>query len=142
VTRTAFDTSVVVPALLVAHDHHDRSVRAVRASLADPDGTVVPLPVLIEAYSVLTRLPAPWRLRPEVAALALRKTFAGTVAVSYLTDPWPVLYSLAASGLSGGVAHDAHIAACARAAGADVIATWNRKHFERLDLGGLELREP
>lgn len=141
-TRTAFDTSVVVPALLVSHDHHDRSVRAIRASLADPDGTVVPLPVLIEAYSVLTRLPAPWRLRPEVAELALRRTLTDRVTVSYLTDPWPVLNTLAASGLAGGVAHDAHIAACARAARADVISTWNRKHFERLDLGGLALREP
>ena len=55
------DTSVLVPALLAWHPDHDACRSALRSV------TKVPAQVLVECYSVLTRLPAPHRVAPADA---------------------------------------------------------------------------
>lgn len=67
-TRLAVDTSVVVPALLASHAQHEPC----RVAAA---GAAIPAHVLVEAYSVLTRLPTPHRLSPEVADSLLARWF-------------------------------------------------------------------
>jgi len=141
----ALDTSVVVAALLGAHEHHDAALRAVDDALARPGGAILPAPVVFEAFAVLTRLPAPWRLRADVAERLLRDTFVERATVVSLPDEdsaWSVVRDLARGGLIGGIVHDAHVAACARAGGASALATLNRHDFARLDLGGLALVVP
>lgn len=59
--RVALDTSVVVAALLAVHEHHAVAAPYV-AALRRESTIIVPLPVLVESYSVLTRLPTPLRL--------------------------------------------------------------------------------
>ncbi|MDF1521400.1 MAG: PIN domain-containing protein [Trueperaceae bacterium] len=51
-TRVAFDTSVLVPALLAAHEHHEAARRLLQRSLQSPGGVVVPVPVVFETYAV------------------------------------------------------------------------------------------
>lgn len=63
---TACDTSVLIPALLTWHPAHE----ACRALLRD-DLTHVPAHVLIEAFSVMTRLPSPHRVNGDDAAAVL-----------------------------------------------------------------------
>lgn len=140
----ALDTSVVVAALLGAHEHHEAARRTVDDALARPGGAILPAPVLFEAYAVLTRLPPPWRLRVDVAEGLLRNTFDGHAIVVSLPDDavWSVVRNLAQRGLVGGIAHDAHVAACAQAAGARALATLNRRDFARLDLGAMDLVVP
>ncbi|CAN5688195.1 PIN domain-containing protein [soil metagenome] len=141
-SAVALDTSVVVAALLGAHEHHEAARRTVDDALSSPGGAILPVPVLFEAYAVLTRLPAPWRLRADVAERLLRDTFEEHATVVSLPDEdgaWSVVRNLAQRGLIGGIAHDAHIAACAQAAGADALATLNRRDFDRLDLGSMAL---
>lgn len=140
----ALDTSVVIPALVGWHEHHPSAFTFVRDALVGEGGVVIPLPGLIEAYAVLTRLPAPWRLRPEDAHRLLVDTFRGKVRVVGLDgdQAWHLLLGAVATGVSGGATYDAHIAACARAAGAKALATFNRRHFERLDLGEMALIVP
>jgi predicted nucleic acid-binding protein len=141
---TALDTSVIVPALLSWHEHHALALPVVRDALADAEGALLPLPVLVEAYAVLTRLPPPWRLRPRDAHRLLVETFRGRARVVGLggDEGWALLDAALAGGVSGGATYDAHIAACARKGGAACLATFNRRDFERLDLGELALLVP
>jgi len=141
-SAVALDTSVVVAALLGAHEHHEAARRAVDAALSGPGTAILPAPVLFEAYAVLTRLPAPWRLRADVAQRLLHDTFAGHATVVALRDEdgaWSTVRDLAHRGLVGGIAHDAHVVACARAADASTLTTLNGRDFARLDLGAMTL---
>jgi predicted nucleic acid-binding protein len=144
-SAVALDTSVGVAALLAAHEHHDAARRTVDDALSRPGGAILPAPVIFEAYAVLTRLPAPWRLRADVAERLLRDTFAEQATVISLPDEdgaWSVVRNLARRGLIGGIVHDAHVAACAQTGGAHSLATLNRRDFARLDLGAMALIEP
>jgi predicted nucleic acid-binding protein len=127
----ALDTSVVIAALLSWHESHEAAAAALEASLADPAGAVLPLPALVEAYAVMTRLPAPHRLRPGDAAEVLRSSLEGRVRLVTLgeADAWLLIASLASSGIAGGRAYDALIAACARAAPAERLMTLNARDF-------------
>ncbi len=138
----ALDTSVIIAALLENHEHHERAFDVVRAALAT--GAILPLPALLEAYAVMTRLPPPLRLPPQAAMWLLRTTFEATaeLVAAARTDAWPLIDGLASSGISGGATFDAHIVLCARLGGASKLATFNARHFRRLDLGGIELLEP
>jgi len=133
----ALDTSVVVPALLTWHEHHARALPIVQSALASVDPPILPLPVLIESFAVMTRLPAPWRLAPSDAHTLLTRAFRNRVRVIGLEEQesWSLLDSALAGGIAGGVVYDAVIAACARKGGADRIATFNRRDFERLGVG-------
>ncbi|NLG64599.1 MAG: VapC toxin family PIN domain ribonuclease, partial [Actinobacteria bacterium] len=46
------------------------------------------------------------------------------------------------AGIAGGATYDAHVLACAKQGGAARLATFNRRHFERLELGDMELVVP
>lgn len=142
--RVALDTSVIVAAVSSWHEHHARALPLVRAALAVAGGPIVPVPALVESFSVLTRLPPPWRLRPQDAHALLDRTFRGRSTLFGLQGDqvWGLLDEATASNTAGGAAHDAHIVACARQAGAATIATFNRRHFERLDLGPMTLLVP
>jgi predicted nucleic acid-binding protein len=145
VSAVALDTSVVIAALLGAHEHHEAARRTVDEALSRSGGAILPTPVLFEAYAVLTRLPAPWRLSATVAERLLRDTFAAHATVVSLPDQdaaWALVRDLAQRGLVGGIAHDAHVAACAHTAGARALATLNRRDFARLDLGVMALVIP
>ena len=56
---TALDASVIVAALLAAHEHHGPAATELGALLAEPGDVILPLQALVEAYSVMTRLPSP-----------------------------------------------------------------------------------
>lgn len=140
---TALDTSVVVPALLDWHDHHQAAQRVVNDAIEAGDA-ILPLPALLEAYAVITRLPQPWRLGPRVARQLLAATFQPRSRIVALeaTEGWSLLSGIADLGVAGGTTHDAHILACAKKAGAARLATFNDRHFLRLDLGDLRLLVP
>ncbi len=141
---TALDTSAIVPALLTWHEHHAAALPLVRDALVADAPAILPVPALVETFAVLTRLPAPWRLRPADAHRLLEETFRGRARVVGLdgSEAWTLLDGALANEVSGGATYYAHIAACARKAGASHLATFNRRHFERLDLGGVALLIP
>lgn len=101
---TALDTSVIVPALLAWHEHHGAAHPVVSEALAGEDALILPLPALIEAFAVLTRLPAPWRLRPSDALRLLVDTFHGKARVVGLDgdEGWALLHTALTKGVSGG----------------------------------------
>lgn len=105
------DTSVVVAGLSNWHPDHDRA----RAVLATRPQAVAH--VLIESYSVLTRLPAPRRIDARLALAALESAFPGMPLVLPAKRFLPLLRQLAQAGIHGGAAYDGLVAETARLAG-------------------------
>ena len=122
----ALDTSVVVPAVVAWHEAHDDIVAVLR------DDDTLPAHVALEAYSLLTRLPAPLRTTPVDAAGVLRARFAppylgvGGATSAALVD------RLADAGVRGGAAYDGLIAVCAQEAGL-VLLTRDRRAVTTYD---------
>lgn len=142
--RVAVDTSVVVAALLSWHEHHDRALAVLTAARNSSHGVILPLPVLVETYAVLTRLPPPSRLGPNLAWRLIEAVLAEHTAVPALDGAAALgmVAALSKAGIAGGATYDAHVLACAKQGGAARLATFNGRHFERLDLGDMELVVP
>ena len=85
----------------------------------------------LEFYSVSTRLPPEFRLTSADAAILLEEEVFARMAVYDLPAPerLPVLRAAVRDQIGGGRIYDAHIAEIARAAGAEVVVTDNRRHF-------------
>jgi len=142
-TAVALDTNVIIAALLAWHEHHGRALRALNEVLGQRRRVLLPIPVLIEAYSVMTRLPDRHRLQPADALALLEATLLGTCESVSLEgeEGWNLLRSLRDSSVQGGRVYDAQILACARKGGATEILTFNGRHFKPLS-SELEIREP
>jgi predicted nucleic acid-binding protein len=98
----------------------------------------------LEFFSVATRLPPEFRLTPPDAALLLEKEVFARMAVHDLpsSDRMRMLRAAARDGVAGGRIYDAHIAEVARAAGAEVVVTDNRRHFVSALRFGLRVETP
>jgi predicted nucleic acid-binding protein len=85
----------------------------------------------LEFFSVATRLPVEFRVSPADAATLLEEEIFGRMGVHDLPPAarHGMLLAAARDGIGGGRIYDAHIAEVARAAGAGVIVTDNRRHF-------------
>ena len=130
------DTSCLVAAVCSWHEHHSATVEELARRAKGREEMVMAAPALIEAYSVLTRLPPPYRLRPADALAVMEGSWSrAEVATLAATEIWPLLRTLPDAGIAGGSTYDAAVAACARKARADVILTWNVVDFERVTEG-------
>lgn len=98
----------------------------------------------LEFFSVATRLPPEFRLTPADAARLIEEEIFGRIAVHDLParDRLPMLKALAHDGIAGGRIYDAHIAEVARAVGAAVVVTDNRRHFLAALRHGLRVETP
>ena len=98
----------------------------------------------LEFYSVATRLPPEFRLTPVDAAHLLDEEVFGRMDVHDLppADRAAMLRLLAHDAIAGGRIYDVHIAEVARAAGARVIVTDNRRHFLAALRHGLRVETP
>ncbi len=111
----AVDTSVVVPALIQGHEHHD-TTRAVMASLPR-----IPAHVAIESYSVLTRIPAGYRLGASDAAALIVDICRDPVLTLPAETYRELLTEVGLADIAGGAAYDALIAVTVRHAGATLL---------------------
>ncbi len=98
----------------------------------------------LEFFSVATRLPPEFRVTPADAALLLQEEVLSRMAVHDLpaTDRVSMLRAAARDAIGGGRIYDAHIAEVARAAGANVVVTDNRRHFLSALRYGLRVETP
>ena len=98
----------------------------------------------LEFFSVATRLPPEFRVAPSDAALLLHEEVFSRMAVHDLpvTDRMPMLRAAARDGIAGGRIYDAHIAEVARAVGANVVVTDNRRHFLSALRYGMRVETP
>jgi len=141
---TALDTNVIIAGLLTWHEHHRPAAVAMQAALAASDPVIVPIPALLEAWSVMTRLPAPFRLSPADAGALLTRTLRGHSRLVGLdeNDAWRLLDRLEQGGWIGKATFDAHIVACAEKGDADELLTFNRRDFDRLTGFGVTIVDP
>jgi predicted nucleic acid-binding protein len=130
--RFAVDTNCIVAAVCDWHDHHRSAASEIERRLDRGEQMAVAAHALTEAYSVLTRFPAPHRLAPADAWAVLDISFAQAGTVISLTAPQHValLARMATEGIAGGRAYDTVIAECAARAGARALLTFNPRHFE------------
>lgn len=130
----AIDSSVIVAALAQWHREHVRAQRALERALEGKGGVVVPAHALVEAFSVLTRMPAPYRADAADVLLSLRQTFESTRLVTLNSRSiWPVLERVVSLGLSGGIVYDAVILESATDGGATKLLTLNPRDYDRLE---------
>jgi predicted nucleic acid-binding protein len=93
----------------------------------------------LEFYSVSTRLPEEFRLRPEDAARLVEEEILARFDVDVLParSRLPLFRDALADGVAGGRIYDSHIAEVARAGGAKTVVTENRRHFLSLLRSGI-----
>jgi len=122
----------MVAAVCSWHERHAVVAAEIERRLAARGRLAIPAHALVEAYAVLTRLPAPHRIAPADAWALLSANFVEPARVVALGGPAhaTLLARLAAVGTGGGRTYDALIARQAATAGADILLTLNPRHFE------------
>jgi predicted nucleic acid-binding protein len=138
------DTSCMVAAVCGWHETHQAAREAIERRLRRTETMLVAGPALIEAYAVLTRLPAPHRLAAADALALLDANFIGLGRVVALdAGAYRTLVRRApGEGVSGGRTYDAVIAACALKGKATTLLTLNEPHFAPFAAAGLEIVVP
>ncbi len=98
----------------------------------------------LEFFSVATRLPAEFRVTPADAALLLTEEVFSRVTVHDLPsgERLAMLQAAGREGVTGGRLYDSHITEVARAAGATVVVTDNRRHFVSALRYGMKVETP
>lgn len=111
----AVDTSVVVAGFASWHEGHQPATAALARRPR------VPAHVLVEAYSVLTRLPPPHRAPAELVVTFLAERFPEAPLSLPARAHLELVEAAARTGLAGGAIYDALVAATARHAGATLL---------------------
>jgi len=130
----AIDTSVVVAAFASWHDRHGEARRVAAGDV------YLPAQVFLEAYAVLTRLPAPHRIPAWIAAEFLRRRFPHEVLLHPDPDVVARLPTICAeAGLSGGATYDALIGLTCLGVGAELY-TLDRRSLRNHRALGVDIR--
>lgn len=121
----------MVAAVCSWHADHEPTAREIMRRLSRGEQLVAAGPALAEAYSVLTRLPAPDRLSPTDALSVLNANFIVGVGVMALNGRSYVdlLRESPSLGVFGGRIYAAVIVRCALKAKAQSLLTLNQEHF-------------
>ena len=116
----AVDTSVVIAGFAAWHEGHEAALTALdRRPRA-------PAHVLLESYSVLTRLPPPHRTPPAVAVTFLKGRFLDPPLGLQPDDHARLVELVARYGLAGGSVYDALIAWTVKLADATLLTRDSR----------------
>lgn len=98
---------------------------------------LLPVACALEAYSVLTRMPAPNRAPPELVGDFLRANFAGRLVALSDSASDQLVSTLVERGVWGGAAYDGAIALAANEAGA-ILLTLDRRAGVSYDRIGVD----
>src|SRR5579864_4317431 len=132
--KVFLDTSVLVSAVLKQHMFHERSFDVLNSVLCRKNEGLISAHSLAEMYSVLTRLPSPYRHTPEQALLSIEENVLKHFKIISLlgTDYAAFLREAVGSGVQGGAIYDALLLKCALKGGAERVYTLNLKHFQTI----------
>jgi predicted nucleic acid-binding protein len=132
--KVLFDTNILVAALSEAHDMYhlckpwldqveiDRTIEGFFATHS-----------LAETYSILTRMPPPYRVSPANVDRLLSENLTQFTRISLTEEDYAtVIKKVVRLNISGGGIYDALIAQAALKADVDALLTFNSKHFVRL----------
>ena len=130
----ALDANCMIAAICAWHEFHARAAAELEMRFGQGERMVAVGPALVEAYAVLTRLPAPHRLAPTDALALLDSNFMARRRIVSLDGASyrELLIAAADAGIAGGQTYDAVIAQCVVKAKASVFLTFNPRHFPQL----------
>ena len=126
----ACDSSLLVAAHLAFHPRHGEALDVVEARVQ-----AAPAHVLLECYSVLTRLPAPHRIDEKTASESLAGLDLDLLALPAKRH-LAVIRGLSAAGIRGGAVYDGLVAATVRHHGG-VLLTLDRRARATYDAVGV-----
>lgn len=130
-SRYLCDASVLVAAVSSWHEHHDRTCVEMERRERGKEELVISAHSLAETYAVLTRLPAPHRLRAADAIALIESNWHDTPTVQLTgTEMWSALREARRRTMVGGQMYDVLIALAALKAKASTIITWNVRHYQ------------
>jgi predicted nucleic acid-binding protein len=140
--RCFFDTSVLVAASVRQHPHFTRADEAVRRCLSGEDTGLVHSHSLLEFHSAMTQLPKGLAVPPLEVNLILAEGILSHMECRALSRAKVVeAQRLAAeAGLIGGVVYDFFHLIAAREMKADIVWTFNLRHFEAIMPPGMPFR--
>jgi len=123
-----FDTSVLVPVFYDDHEHHGTSLECLLRF--NRKQACCGAHSFAEVYSSLTRMPGKHRISGAQAMLFLNDMRERLTIVSLDGHEYfDAIARAGAAGVVGGTIYDAVLARCALKAKADIIYTWNVKHY-------------
>ena len=130
--QALFDTSVLVAALVKSHPLHGRAFPWYLKCRRGELGMLVAAHGLAETYAALTVYPSRPRVSPQSAVTLIQ---ASVVAVSTIIaldarDYAAAMEAVARIGRGGGSIYDALHVVAAQKAGAELVLSFNGKHFE------------
>jgi predicted nucleic acid-binding protein len=128
--RFFFDTSVLLPCFFENHIYHEASLRVFLE--ANKEQSCCGAHSLAELYANATRLPGKNRLGGDQALLFIDEV-RDRLAIVALTpeEYYSTISDAAAEGIVGGTIYDALLCRCAVKAEAELIYTWNVRHFQQ-----------
>jgi predicted nucleic acid-binding protein len=126
--KAFLDTSVLVAIFYGEHAHHEPSLDLFLK--LSPKLGCCGAHSLAEVYSSLTRMPPPYRVRGDQALLFLTEIQARLSLVSLdSSEYFDAIKECALAGITGGTIYDGLLAQCALKAKAELIYTWNVRHY-------------
>jgi predicted nucleic acid-binding protein len=139
----ALDSNCLIALLCAWHAHHERTAAAYDRFRKGRHKCVLPVQAWLETFSVITRLPSPYRVDAATARSALNGILDNAVLVcASPSAASSAVDAVMASGAAGSRVYDALIAYSAHEAGAEIMLTWNAKHFKDILPPGLSAVEP
>ena len=126
--REFFDTSVLIAVFWGGHANHEASIK--QFAKAEKKHASCAAHTLAEVYATMTALPVKPVIPPEQALLFVEEVRKRLSLVSLDAEEYyETIRKAADRGLTSGRIYDALLMSCAAKAKAEVIYTWNLKHF-------------
>jgi predicted nucleic acid-binding protein len=127
-----FDTSVFVASFWSGHRDHEASLKRVAA--ANKKKSSCALHTLAEVYSSMTALPVKDVIPPDQALLFVQEVRDRFTVIALSEDEYyETIQQAAERGFASGSIYDALLLRCAAKVKAEVIYTWNVRHFKVID---------
>lgn len=129
--REFFDTSVLIAAFWGGHANHGASIK--QFATADKKHSSCAAHTLAEVYATMTALPVRPLIPPEQVLLFVEEVRKRLRLVSLEPEEYYETIRRAADrGLTSGRIYDALLMSCAAKSKAEIIYTWNLKHFHSI----------
>ena len=132
--RILFDTNIIVAALSEDHEMYDLCLPWLeRVQIDQVVEGFISTHSLAECYSILTRMPPPYRINPVTADRLLTNNLSRFTKISLTNEDYQVaIRRIVRLNIAGGGIYDALIAEAALKANVDSLLTFNARHFIRL----------
>ncbi len=129
--KAFYDTSVLVAAFWGGHRDHSASIQLFAA--ASKTQSACSIHTLAEVYAAMTALPVRPVLPPEQVMLFVQEVRNRLTLVSLNEGEYcETIQRSAEAGFTSGRVYDALLLRCAAKAKAQIIYTWNLKHFQAI----------